>query len=124
MRWDLNPGRFTLSFFSIGIVGTKYLLPALSDNGYFDLALTIASQTTSPSWGWMVVQQATTLWESWLGSQFHGVSSRNHIMFGGQGPWYYQSIAGINMADDGLGWDRIRIQPRLTNGKEEIQINI
>ena len=98
----------------LGIVGTKFLLPVLTDHGYFDLALKIASQKTEPSWGWMVMQGATTLWESWMGDRFHGVSSRNHIMFGGQGPWYYQAIAGINMMEGTNGYQHIRIQPRLT----------
>eukprot|EP00118_Oscarella_pearsei_P025682 m.308582 g.308582 ORF g.308582 m.308582 type:complete len:1010 (+) comp44295_c0_seq1:152-3181(+) len=106
-----------------GIVGTKFLLSALTDNGQFDLALTVASQVTVPSWGWMVVQQATTLWESWLGSQYKGVSSRNHIMFGGQGPWYYQAIAGINMADGSIGWEKIRIQPQITNDSKMASVS-
>ena len=54
----------------LGIIGTKYLLPALTENGNFDLALTIATQSTTPGWGWWVSQHATTLWESWFATEF------------------------------------------------------
>ena len=50
-----------------GIVGTAALFPVLSDAGYHDLAVTIATQTTYPSFGFMFnndVQNATTNWET------------------------------------------------------------
>lgn len=48
----------------------------------------------------MIYQQeevsATTLWELWDSpSEGPGMNSRNHIMFGSVGAWFYQFLAGI-----------------------------
>jgi alpha-L-rhamnosidase len=60
-----------------GILGTKYLIHALSDHGRADLAYRVVTQTTFPSWGHWIQQGATTLWENWNGEGTH-----NHVMFG------------------------------------------
>ncbi len=51
-----------------GFVGVRFLMPALTLIGRADLGYDLATQTTFPSWGYMVSQGATTLWES-LGKQ-------------------------------------------------------
>lgn len=89
-----------------GILGTKYLLNVLLDNGRPDVAYRVASQTTYPSWGQWIQQGATTLWEAW-----DGTASRNHIMFGDISTWFYRAIAGIR--PDAPGFSRIRIQPHV-----------
>jgi alpha-L-rhamnosidase len=89
-----------------GILGTKYLLNVLLDNGRADVAYRVASQRTYPSWGLWIEQGATTLWEAWDGS-----ASRNHIMFGDISAWFYRALAGIR--PDAPGFKRIRIQPQL-----------
>ena len=95
--WHLN----------VGIVGIKYLLPALSAAGRGDVALMIAQVRTPPSYIYMVEQGATTLWETWTGSQYVPVGSRNHIMFGSNSDWYYKYLAGITMADNSRGWQQL-----------------
>src|SRR5262249_55776016 len=50
-----------------GLVGGQYLMRVLSDNGRLDLAYTIATQTSYPSWGYMVSKGATTMLELWNG---------------------------------------------------------
>lgn len=67
--WHLN----------VGIVGIKYLLPALSAAGRGDVALMIAQARTPPSYIYMVEQGATTLWETWTGSTYSPVASWNHV---------------------------------------------
>lgn len=89
-----------------GILGTKYLLNVLLDNGRADVAYRVASQTTYPSWGHWIEQGATTLWEAW-----DGTASRNHIMFGDISAWFYRALAGIR--PDAPGFKRIRIQPQV-----------
>ena len=74
-----------------GILGAKYILNALTENGRADVAYRIASRKDLPSWGWWIEQGATTLWEQWNGSE-----SRNHIMFGDISAWFYKALAGIN----------------------------
>lgn len=44
-----------------GILGAKSILSALSDNGQAEVAYLIAAQQTYPSWGWWIVNGATTL---------------------------------------------------------------
>jgi len=88
-----------------GILGTKYLLNVLLDNGRPDVAYRVASQTTYPSWGHWIERGATTLWETW-----NGADSQNHIMFGDVSAWFYRALAGIRPAAP--GFKRIRIQPQ------------
>jgi alpha-L-rhamnosidase len=58
----------------VGIVGVKYLLPTLSKLGRTDVALMVAQARTKPSYGYMVEQGATTLWETWTGSRYQPTS--------------------------------------------------
>jgi alpha-L-rhamnosidase len=74
-----------------GILGAKYLLSTLTDNGRADLAYQVATQPTQPGWGWWMANGATTLWEKWDGSE-----SRNHIVFGDISAWFYKALAGMN----------------------------
>jgi alpha-L-rhamnosidase len=89
-----------------GILGTKYLLHALSDNGRADLAYKIVNQHSFPGWGYWIDQGATTLWEQW-----NGTESRNHIMFGDVSAWFYETLAGIAPDVAQPGFKRIIFHP-------------
>ncbi len=91
-----------------GILGAKYLLNALLENGRADVAYRVASQSDLPSWGWWIEQGATTLWEQWDGSE-----SRNHIMFGDISAWFYKALAGINLDPAAPAFKHFIIQPSL-----------
>ena len=91
-----------------GILGSKYVLHALTEGGRADVAYRIASQTTHPSWGHWIEQGATTLWESW-----NGGDSRCHIMFGDISAWFYKALAGINSDRAAPGFKHIVIQPHV-----------
>ena len=91
-----------------GILGAKYLLNALTENGRADVASRIASQKDLPSWGWWIEQGATTLWEQW-----NGAESRNHIMFGDISAWFYKALAGINPDPAAPGFKHIIIKPNV-----------
>jgi hypothetical protein len=58
------------------------------------LALTMMTKTDFPSVGYEIAQGATTLWEKYGGAKG---TTRNHIMFGTFGAWYYSSLAGIQV---------------------------
>ncbi|NLN77099.1 MAG: family 78 glycoside hydrolase catalytic domain [Armatimonadetes bacterium] len=90
-----------------GILGAKYMLHALTDNGRADLAYEAAIKRDFPSWGHWIEQGATTLWETWDGG-----ASRNHIMFGDISSWFYQTLAGINPDPTKPGFKHIIIRPR------------
>ena len=48
------------------------------------------------------------MWETWSGG-----ASRNHVMFGDIGAWFYKALAGINPDPKGVGFKRIIIRPLL-----------
>jgi alpha-L-rhamnosidase len=91
-----------------GILGAKYLLNALLENGRADVAYRIASQKDLPSWGWWIEQGATTLWEQW-----NGTESRNHIMFGDISAWFYKALAGINVDPTAPAFKHFVIKPNI-----------
>ncbi len=91
-----------------GILGTKYLLHALTDNGRADVAYKVTTQTTAPSWGHWIKQGATTLWENWNGDGTH-----NHVMFGDVSAWFYQTLAGIRPDSSAPGFKKIIIEPHV-----------
>ena len=80
----------------VGLLGSKALLSALSDNGYAETAYKVASQDTYPSWGYWIKQGATTLHENWRTDVVID-NSYNHIMFGEIGAWLYKGLGGIQI---------------------------
>jgi alpha-L-rhamnosidase len=101
------------SHLTTGIIGTKYIMELLTNNGTSDLAYDIATQTTYPSWGYMIENGATTLWELWQLRQGPSMNSHNHPMFGSVGSWLYKALAGINLAPGSVGFAKIRIAPQM-----------
>lgn len=98
------------SHIDVGLLGSKAILNALSENGYPDLAYTLASAETFPSWGWWIVNGATTFYENWpidAGSDI----SMNHIMFGEIDAWFYKALGGINPDPEKPGFKNILLRP-------------
>jgi alpha-L-rhamnosidase len=81
-----------------GILGTKYILPVLTENGFGDLAYRVANQRAYPSWGFWIEQGATTLWECWETTS----RSLDHYMFGTVVEWFYKYLAGIRPLSPGF----------------------
>jgi alpha-L-rhamnosidase len=96
---------------STGILGTRYILDTLTKYGRSDLAWKLATQTTYPSWGYMIKEGATTLWERWEYMDGGGMNSHNHIMFGSVDTWFYRVLAGINLDTSGYGFRKVIIKP-------------
>ncbi len=99
-----------------GNICTKYLLEALTAAGRTDVACTIAAQETYPSWGYMLANGATTLWERWELATGGGMNSHNHPMLGSVGAWFYRALAGIQANPDGPGFERFDLRPNITGG--------
>jgi alpha-L-rhamnosidase len=96
-----------------GIIGTKYLLDVLTKHHACDLAYELATQTTYPSWGFMIASGATTLWELWQHKTGPSMNSHNHPMFGSVGTWLYQALVGIKQPEGESGFQNILIQPHM-----------
>ena len=93
-----------------GVLGAKAVLNALSENGYADIAYNVAVQDTYPSWGWWVVNGATSLLENWDLKATRDISE-NHIMFGEIGAWPYKALGGIFPDENNPGFKNIILRP-------------
>ncbi|MEX2335975.1 MAG: family 78 glycoside hydrolase catalytic domain [Fulvivirga sp.] len=101
----------------VGLLGSKSLLNALSENGHADVAYKVASQETYPSWGWWIVNGATTLYENWDIESARAMSL-NHIMFGEVSAWFYKALGGIKPDPNQPGFKNILLQPHFVQGLE------
>lgn len=90
---------------STGLIGTWYLINALSQIGRDDLMYAVTTRPDYPGWGCWVEHGATTLWERW-----NGTASRNHPWSAHICAWMIRSLGGIRPEAPGFG--RIRIAPR------------
>ena len=101
-----------------GIVGTKFLLPVLSQLDQHDLALEVVKQEDYPSWGFMLnnpFEPATAIWELW--NSFNGSSgmdSRNHHMFSSVSGWMMTHMVGLSMPEGSYGFNEIHFHPART----------
>ena len=96
-----------------GLVGGQYLCRVLTDNGRPDLVYTIASQKDYPSWGYMIENGATTIWELWNGNTADpAMNSGNHVMLIGDFVvWLYEDLAGIKTDAAQPGFKHIIMKP-------------
>lgn len=101
---------------SNGLVGIQWLMRCLNDYGRPDLAYTVATKKTYPSWGYMVDNGATTIWELWNGNTADPkMNSQNHVMMlGDLLIWYYENLAGIKSAD--AAFKKITMKPEMISG--------
>jgi alpha-L-rhamnosidase len=94
-----------------GILGTRYLLDVLTENGHPEAAYRAVAHTSYPGWGYMIKEGATTLWERWEYLAGSGMNSHNHAMLGSVDAWFYRAVAGLSPLEP--GWEKIRVAPRL-----------
>ncbi|TDS15846.1 alpha-L-rhamnosidase [Sphingobacterium paludis] len=105
----------------VGVLGAKALLNALKDNGYGETAYKVAVQDTYPSWGWWVVNGATTLLENWDLDAERDISD-NHMMFGEIGGWFFKSIGGIIPDESAPGFKHVQLRPIFPAGLEHSSV--
>ena len=104
-----------------GFLGTRSLLPALTEQGEHDLATRLFQSREYPSWGYEVINGANSVWERWdsytkeygfngaSGTQNAGMNSFSHYAFGAVMEWAYRYLAGIDT--EGAGYRKIVIRP-------------
>ncbi|MBQ4047980.1 MAG: family 78 glycoside hydrolase catalytic domain [Clostridia bacterium] len=101
-----------------GFVGTPYILYALSQNGYADLAYDLLLREAYPSWLYPIKKGATTVWEHWDGIMENGdfwsadMNSFNHYAYGSVMGWVYEEAAGIRPLETAPGYERVAIAPK------------
>jgi alpha-L-rhamnosidase len=96
-----------------GIIGTKYLMSALTLTGRSDMAYDLAVQTTYPSWGYMLEKGATTIWELWQDNNRPLMNSHDHPALGSVGAWFYQALGGIDQQPGTGAYRHLRIAPQM-----------
>lgn len=98
-----------------GIIGGQWLMRTLTNTGHADVAYLLASNSTYPSWGYMVEQGATTIWELWNGDHGDpGMNSGNHVMLlGDLIIWFYENLAGIKTDPLKPGFKHIIMHPQV-----------
>jgi len=99
----------------VGLLGSKAILNALSDNGYPEVAFKVASQETFPSWGWWIVNGATTFYENWDIEAKRDLSL-NHIMFGEINAWFYKALGAIKPDANQPGFKNVLLEPHFVDG--------
>lgn len=104
------------SHVSTGVVGIQFLMRTLTEYGRGDLALQIATNDTYPSWGYMVRNGATTIWELWNGNTADpSMNSANHVMLlGDLIIWEYEYLGGIRAIEP--GYKKIQLKPYPLDG--------
>lgn len=99
----------------VGVLGAKAILNALSNNGQAETAYKLAAQNTYPSWGWWIVNGATTLYENWDIQAARDISL-NHMMFGEIGGWFFKGLGGIKTDEQHPGFKNVLLQPNFVSG--------
>jgi len=116
----LNGNKFTTGF-----LGTKHVMLVLAQYGYSDLAYKLFQQTEYPSWGYSVVNGATSIWERWNSytkdadknsSLNVGMNSFSHYAFGSVTEWMF--IYGLGIETEDAGFRNIIIKPSISNEME------
>ena len=94
---------------------SKYVVEVLFQNGYIDEAYRLLVQKTYPSWGYMIENDATTLWERWEKvDTYHGKSnmaSFNHAMSGAVASCFHRYLIGIRPDEQTPGFRSAVIRP-------------
>lgn len=112
-----------------GFPGTPYILFALADNGYTDVAYKMLLNDACPSWLYEIKMGATTIWERWDGLDESGqcpigddgtdqMISYNHYASGAVGDFLYKRVAGIEPLE--AGYRRFKVAPLIGGDLTEV----
>lgn len=104
----------------VGLLGSKTILDALSMYGYHNTAYKMAGSRVFPSWGWWIVNGATTLYENWNIDAKSDISL-NHIMFGQIGAWMYRGLGGMLPDPSAPGFKHTILRPAFPDSLDSFQ---
>jgi alpha-L-rhamnosidase len=107
---------------SAGVLGIQHLMRGLTEHGALDLAYRILTNETYPSWGYMIRNDATTIWELWNGNTADpAMNSHNHVMLlGDLLVWFYENLAGIRNDPSGVAFKKIAMEPVFPDGLDHV----
>ena len=102
---------------STGIHASHRMMMELSRYGHDEEAYRLLNLRTFPSWGFMIENGATTIWERWdgyvkgRGFQNPGMNSFNHWAIGAVGEWMWRNIIGIHPDEEHPGFEQFVLRP-------------
>ena len=106
MRDDLVNREYKIT---TGNLTTRYMMDMLTKYGYVDEAWKVITSEEYPSYGFMIQNEATTIWERFELKKNPEMNSHNHPMYGAVGYWFYAYIGGIIPTEP--GFRRVSIKP-------------
>lgn len=95
-----------------GDVGFPFILRALAKHRMDGIVSDMAVRTDNPSYGFQVVNGATSLCEEWDGNMPGKCkNSQNHFMMGSIEEWFYGSLAGFKEMDFDTAVPVLHLEP-------------
>ena len=85
-----------------GNLCTLYLMEMLAEYGYIDTAWEIITREEYPSWGYMLQNGASTVWERFELKKDPAMNSHCHPMYGSIEKWIYSRLAGVKPLEEGF----------------------
>lgn len=111
-----------------GNMCSRYIIEILLKDGYKDIAYKLLTQTTYPSWGYMIERGATTIWERWeeiISECSQSImASYNHPMYGAVGVCFYKYFAGISVDENNPGFKNVIIRPIIPEGLNYVETSV
>ena len=92
-----------------GNLCTRYALEVLFENGFADTAYKVLCSESYPGYGYMLQNEATTVWERFELKKNPGMNSHNHPMYGSVDYCFYRCILGIRY--DSSDGSHITVKP-------------
>ena len=102
-----------------GNICTRYLIDALTEYGYVEDAWRLMTREEYPSIGYMLQNEATTVWERFELKKSNAMNSHNHPMYGSVGYWFYRHLAGVRPTK--AGFAEFEVKPYFP--KELLSVN-
>jgi alpha-L-rhamnosidase len=110
---------------STGNMGTKAVIETLCNEGFDDLVYEIMTNRTSPGFGYMLEQGATSMWERWEADRNNNIMNvRNHPMFSPCCVWFYKYLGGIGMEEDTDAFRRLLVAPHVPGKLSHIEVSM
>ncbi len=80
-----------------GNLCTRYLFDMLAKFGYINEAYELICREEYPSYGFMIQNEATTVWERFELKKDPGMNSHNHPMYAAVDYWFYAYLCGVTI---------------------------
>jgi alpha-L-rhamnosidase len=97
--------------------GNYYMARLLIDERRNDLMTLMSTQETYPSYGYMIRNGATTIWEEW-----NGDNSRIHNTMISVGMWFIAGLGGIRADEAHPGFKHFTAAPGVESGLGHVSV--